>query len=84
MHTSPFLHISAIRIYKIRFWTPDSHTLYLLTTYSTVLLQKLTGFAANQEIHCILWNPKVHYRTHKHPPRMWILHNILFFTGRSC
>ena len=41
---------------------------YLLTPCSSVLLEKLTGFAANQEIPRILWNPKVHYRTHKRPP----------------
>jgi hypothetical protein len=42
---------------------------YLLTPWSSVLLEKLTGFAANQEIHSILWNnPKVHYRIHKRPP----------------
>ena len=38
--------------------------LRLLLTY-LLLLEKLTAFAANQEIPCILWNPKVHYHTHK-------------------
>ena len=93
---------------------------YLLTPWTKFLLEKLTGFAANQEIPRILCNPKFHSRTHKRPPqycyvmppletlppppgdpsggvfylrivlspeeasRVWVFHNILFFTGRSC
>ena len=49
---------------------------YSLTPWSTVLLEKLTGFAANQEIPRILWNPKLHYRTHKRPPPVPILSQL--------
>ena len=49
---------------------------YLLTPWSRVLLEKLTGFAANQEFHRTLWNPKVHYRTHKCPPPVPLLSQL--------
>ena len=57
---------SCVSVYKV------IHS-YLLTPYSRVLLEKLTGFAANQEIPHILWTPKVPSRTHKRPPPVPIL-----------
>ena len=49
---------------------------YLLTPWSRVLLEKLTSFAANQEIPRISWNPKVHYPTHKRLPPVPILSQL--------
>ena len=49
---------------------------YLLTPWSRVLLEKLTGFPANQEIPCILWNLKVYYHTHKRLPPVPILSQL--------
>ena len=49
---------------------------YLLTPWSRVLLEKLTGSAASQEIPRIFWNPEVHHLTRKCQARVHMLSKL--------
>ena len=49
---------------------------YLLTPWSRVLLEKLTGFQLVKKFPSFYGTPKVHSRIHQSPPRLPILNQI--------
>ena len=70
--------VNAIKTSPLKkfYWIRSQNNTYLLSPWSRVLLEKLPDFAANQEIPHILWNPKVHYRTHERPSPVHILSKL--------
>ena len=78
--TDRTVKISLVRFSSTKFCNKD--LTYLNTYLLAHSMEQSTSweadlFSASQEIPCILWNPKVHYRIYKCPPPVPILIQII-------
>ena len=63
----------ACGMWRVGVFIENSYTYLLHTPWCRVLLEKLTGLQLVKKFPTFLWNPKVHYRTHKRRPPVPIL-----------
>jgi hypothetical protein len=61
-----------MEIYR-KLWYKSTLTYLLTYTMEQSPSWEANWFAGSQEIPRVLWDPKVHYRTHKRPPPVPIL-----------
>ena len=55
-------------LFSVHYFHWSVKNTYLLTPWSRVVLEKLTGLQLVNKFPAFLWNPKVHHRTHKRTP----------------